>query len=82
MSRLPRLTLPGLPHHVTQRGNGRAKTFFSDEDYAAYTDGLAAASMRWRVSVLSWCLMPNHVHLILMPQDETGISRGITVTPH
>jgi putative transposase len=41
MSRLPRLVIPGVPHHVTQRGNGRAQTFFADADYTLYRDLLA-----------------------------------------
>jgi putative transposase len=44
MARLPRLVVSGLPHHVTQRGNGRAKTFFGDADYALYCDLLAVSS--------------------------------------
>ncbi|MGJ5133241.1 hypothetical protein [Bradyrhizobium oligotrophicum] len=41
MARLARVVVPGLPHHVTQRGNGRARTFFGDDDYALYRDLLA-----------------------------------------
>ena len=41
MARLARVVVPGLPHHVTQRGNGGARTFFGDEDYAFYRDLLA-----------------------------------------
>ena len=42
MSRLARMVLPGIPHHVTQRGNRREQTFFEDGDYALYLDLLAA----------------------------------------
>jgi len=42
MARLARVVVPGHPHHVTQRGNGRALTFFDDSDYALYRDRLAA----------------------------------------
>jgi len=42
MARLARVVIPGHPHHVTQRGNGRARTFFDDADYALYRDLLAA----------------------------------------
>ncbi len=64
MSRLARLVFPGLPHHVTQRGNGRAQIFFSDMDYALYRDLLAASCRAANVEVWSWVLMPNHVHPI------------------
>ena len=49
MARMARTVIPGLPHHITQRGNGRARTFFSDHDYRSYLDLLAA---RCRASFL------------------------------
>lgn len=75
MARLPRVVLPGIPHHVTQRGNGRQPTFFEDGDYALYLDLLAAAAERAQVAIWSYCLMPNHVHVILCPRDEDGLWR-------
>lgn len=77
MARLARLVVPGLPHHVTQRGNGRARTFFSDADYALYRDLLAEHCQAARVAVWAWCLMPNHVHLILVPSDADGLRRAL-----
>lgn len=75
MARLPRMVLPGIPHHVTQRGNRRERTFFEDGDYAVYLDLLADASARHGVEVWSYCLMPNHVHIIAVPRDEDGLGR-------
>jgi putative transposase len=75
MARLPRVVLPGIPHHVTQRGNGRQRTFFEEGDYALYLDLLADAAERAQTKVWSYCLMPNHVHIILCPQDEDGLWR-------
>ena len=75
MASLPRLVIPGLPHHVTQRGNGRQRTFFEEGDYALYLDLLAEASRRNGVEIWSYCLMPNHVHIIAVPSDEDGLSR-------
>ena len=75
MARLPRLVLPGIPHHVTQRGNRRERTFFEDGDYALYLDLLADAAGRAGVEIWSYCLMPNHVHLIAVPSDEDGLRR-------
>jgi putative transposase len=80
MARLARLVVPGLPHHVTQRGNGRARTFFGDDDYALYRDLLAAACREAGVEVWAWCLMPNHVHLILVPADADGLRRALSRT--
>jgi putative transposase len=75
MSRLPRLVLPGIPHHVTQRGNRRERTFFDEGDYALYLDLLADGAERAGVEIWSYCLMPNHVHLIAVPRDEDGLRR-------
>ncbi len=51
--------------------------FFADTDYAAYRDWPAEAADEARVSVWAWCLTPNHVHLILVPQDEDGLRRAL-----
>ena len=80
MARLARLVVPGLPHHVTQRGNGRARTFFDEADYALYRDLLAENCRGAAVEVWAWCLMPNHVHLILVPSDEDGLRRALAPT--
>ena len=75
MARLPRIVLPGLPHHVTQRGNRRERTFFEDGDYLLYLDLLAEAARKSEVEVWSYCLMPNHVHIIAVPSDPDGLRR-------
>jgi REP element-mobilizing transposase RayT len=73
MARLARLVIPGPPHHVTQRGNGGARTFFDDD--ALYRDLFAASCRAAQVEVWAGCLMPNHVHLILVPSDADGLRR-------
>jgi putative transposase len=78
MARLARVVIPGLPHHVTQRGNARARTFFGDDDYALYRDLLATHCRAADVEVWAWCLMPNHVHLILTPSDPDGLRRALS----
>lgn len=78
MARLARVVIPGLPHHVTQRGNGRAKTFFSDADYRLYRDLLVEHCRAADVDIWGWCLMPNHVHLILTPADPDGLRRALS----
>ena len=67
MARLARVVVPDLPHHVTQRGNRRETVFFGDDDYQAYLDLIGAAARRSGTAVWSYCLMPNHVHFILVP---------------
>jgi len=75
MARLPRLVLPGFPYHVTQRGNRRQPTFFHDDDYALYRDLLAEAARKAETEIWCYCLMPNHVHLIVVPSDADGLRR-------
>ena len=77
MARLARAVFAGLPHHVTQRGNGRAQTFFADEDYGLYRELLRHHAAAAGVEVWSYVLMPNHVHLILVPADEDGLRRAL-----
>jgi putative transposase len=77
MARIARVIYPGLPHHVTQRGNRRQETFFCDDDYLAYISLMAEWCKKHDVSIWAWCLMPNHVHLVVVPQTETGLARAI-----
>ncbi len=77
MARLARVVVPGVPHHLTQRGNRRQATFFNDEDYAAYLALMTEWCGRCGVGVWAYCLMPNHVHLIVVPESEDGLRRGI-----
>ncbi|MDX8523874.1 transposase [Mesorhizobium sp. MSK_1335] len=77
MARLARIVVPGLPHHVTQRGNGRARVFFAPEDYTLYKDLLVEHCRLADVGIWGWCLMPNHVHLILTPADADGLRRAL-----
>jgi putative transposase len=80
MARLARIVIPGIPHHVTQRGNRRQKTFFSPEDFAVYRDLLGEHCRAAQVEIWAYCLMPNHVHLILVPADEDGLRRALGET--
>jgi putative transposase len=73
MSRLPRLICPGLPHHVTQRGNRKQAIFFSDADRRAYLSLLAERCKDNGTVCLAWCLMDNHVHLVLVPKETDSL---------
>lgn len=77
MARIARVVVPGYPHHVTQRGNRRLPTFFDDDDYRAYRGLMAEWCERCGVAVWAYCLMPNHVHLIAVPESEDGLRRAI-----
>ncbi len=75
MARLPRLNIPGIPQHVIQRGNNRQVSFFTDDDYAVYLDKLKLYSKKYKVAVHSYVLMTNHVHLLMTPETEKGVSQ-------
>jgi putative transposase len=77
MTRLARIVIPGLAHHVTQRGNRREQVFFSDADYQFYIDELSAAAKRAKAQIWAWCLMPNHVHLLIVPSDADGLRQTV-----
>lgn len=77
MARIARIVAPGIPHHVTQRGNRRQQVFFSDEDYVAYRSLLAEGCRAAGVEVWAYCLMPNHVHLMLVPPDADGLRAAL-----
>lgn len=77
MARLARIVVPGIPHHVTARGNRREPIFFEDGDQDLYCDLLAEQMRKARVEVWAYCLMPNHVHLILCPATEDGLASAM-----
>ncbi|HUY67717.1 MAG TPA: transposase [Alphaproteobacteria bacterium] len=75
MPRIARLVVPGIPHHVTQRGNRRETTFFKDSDYRLYRQLLGEAAAKAGTDIWAYCLMPNHVHVIATPKDPDGLRR-------
>lgn len=77
MTRIERVIAVGLPHHITQRGNRRQKTFFCDEENALYIELRAEWCARWRVKVWAYCFMSNHLHLIVVPESGDGLCRAI-----
>lgn len=73
MARLPRLTLPGYPHHVIQRGNNRQLICADDEDYLVLLGWLAEYAKKFEVAIHAYVLMGNHFHLLLTPQGAQGV---------
>ena len=73
MVRITRVVVPGLPHHITQRGNRREPVFFGAEDYRRCRRLIATAARRANAEIWACCLVPNHVHLIVIPSDEDGL---------
>jgi putative transposase len=77
MPRVARIVLPGIKHHITQRGNNREKVFFEDADYRQYLKLLVKYSEKYQVQVHGYCLMPNHIHLILTPSHEKSLAKAL-----
>lgn len=75
MPRLARTVFALVPHHVTQRGNRREEVFFTDEDREAYLAWLKEYCRKHHVEVLAYCLMSNHVHLVVVPEADEGLHR-------
>lgn len=77
MARVARVVIPGSPHHVTQRGNLQGDVFFDDGDRRVYLKILGECCERYGARILAWCLMSNHVHLVIIPDREDGLARGL-----
>ena len=72
---MARIVVPDYPHHVTQRGNRRQKTFFSDDDYRTYLELLTEAKSESQVDIWAYCLMPNHVHIVAVPEHTDSLAK-------
>jgi putative transposase len=77
MPRVARIVVPGWAHHVTQRGNNRQDVFFVDEDRAVYLRLLTEQAELHGLSVLGYCLMTNHVHLVAVPAGEHSLAKAV-----
>ena len=70
MPRTSRIVVPGIPHHVIQRGNRKQEVFFNDNDRVYYLRLLREHGLRHGLKIWAYCLMDNHVHLVAVPRDE------------
>ena len=77
MVRQARVVFPGVAHHVTQRGNDRQDIFFGDSDRRLYLRYLRESAVREGVELSAYCLMSNHVHLVLTPEREDSLARAL-----
>lgn len=82
MPRMARLVVPAYPHHVTQRGSRRQTTFFEDADYQMYMKLLCERKEKVGVEIWAYCLMPNHVHFVAVPESEDGLASMFGVVHH
>ena len=76
MPRIARVVAVAVPHHVTQRGSNRQQVFFSDAQRRFYLTLLAEHAERNWLTVLGYCLMPNHVHAVVVPMAETAMAKA------
>ena len=80
MARLPRVVVAGVAHHVTQRRNGRQFLLATDSERMVYLDLLRQAVQREGVSVVGYCLMSNHVHLVVIPRRAVALAVALKQT--
>jgi len=77
MGRLARVVLPGVVHHVTQRGVRSMDIFYKENDRKDYINLLAERGRKVGLEFVGYCLMTNHVHLLVVPSDEDSLRKGI-----
>lgn len=75
MPRIPRVVAIKCPHHITQRGNNRQKIFNNSSDYLRYLEWLNTYKDKYKLSILAYCLMPNHVHFVAIPNDKDSLAK-------
>ena len=77
MPRVARIVVPGVSHHVTQRGNDRQDVFFVDDDRLVYLELLGAQARRFGLWVEGYCLMTNHIHVVGVPMREDSLAKAM-----
>ena len=75
MPRMARVVLPHYPHHIVQRGHNRNVIFAERQDYQRYLDTLREYKQKYAVAVYAFCLMTNHVHLLLSPGEPASLGK-------
>lgn len=75
MPRVARIVTVGLPHHITQRGNYGQNIFLDDNDRRQYIAWIEEYSKKYKLSIVAYCLMQNHVHFIAIPDRENSFAR-------
>jgi len=74
MPRHSRIVIPGLPHHITQRGNYQQIVFKKPEDFAKYCYWINRYAAKHKLDIVAYCLMSNHVHFIAIPHQKNSLS--------
>lgn len=77
MPRIARVVVPGVAHHVTQRGNRRQEVFFTEDDRQRYLSWLRHYAQSYRLKIWAYCLMTNHMHLVAVPEVESSLAETL-----
>lgn len=77
MPRKARIIVEGMPHHIIQRGTRKQKVFFKAHDHKIYLAILGALTRKYHVAIWAYCLMSNHVHLIVVPETKEGLAKAM-----
>ena len=77
MARMKRIVVPGYPHHIVQRGVRSFDIFFKDQDRIEYLNFLNEQSSRSGLTILAYCLMTNHVHILAVPEKEDSLAKAV-----
>ncbi|MCK5451237.1 MAG: transposase [Candidatus Omnitrophica bacterium] len=80
MPRVARIVVVGVPHHVTQRGNYKQVTFKKRDDYIRYLSWLEKYKNEYKTEIVAYCLMPNHVHFIVIPRESNSLAMTFNVS--
>ena len=75
MPRIARALADNAYYHLINRGNGRQQVFHKDGDYRAFIDLMQTAREKFAVRLLAWCLMPNHFHLLVQPEQADQLNK-------
>ena len=75
MARTARALIDNCCYHLISRGNGRQQIYHKDGDYRAFIDVLLQARGKYGVKLLAWCLMPNHFHLLVQPEEADQLNK-------
>lgn len=79
MPRIARIVVRGCPHHITQRGNYKQEVFSVKEDYIRYLEWISEYTRKYDLSVLAFCLMPNHVHFLAIPHKQDSLAKTFNI---
>ena len=81
MPRRARVSLPNIPHHVTQRGNNRQACFYAGQDYQFFLEWLIKYAREFEYAIHAYVLLTNHVHLLMTPKQGDTVGRTLSLLP-